>query len=373
MNQAPLSPDSDVFYSLRSPCLILDKERLEYNIESMATKARQAGVTLRPHIKTHKSPHIAALQMRAEPTVGIACATVAEAEAIAAAGIGGLLLTSPLMQAAQWERVAQLNRAQDLIVVVDHPAQIEGLLGALQAGDRTLGIAVDVDVGQARTGITDFGAGVELARMIAERPELKFAGIQGFAGHAQHIIDPGERRAAVENAATTLRAFAKALTEAGLPPTLITGSGTGTHDLDAGNPYNELQVGSYVFMDADYDRLRYEQGQELPFVPSLFVLATVVSVNRPDQVTVDVGTKALATNGPPPAVIVGAPSGSRYQFAGDEHGVIAVPSGERPSEIGARLLIGATHCDPTVNLHASFFVIKDDTVEDWPICGRYGD
>jgi D-serine deaminase-like pyridoxal phosphate-dependent protein len=107
--------------------------------------------------------------------------------------------------------------------------------------------------------------------------------------------------------------------------------------------------------------------------PSLFVLATIVSVNRPGQVTVDAGTKALATNGPPPCHIIGAPLGATYKFAGDEHGIITIPAGERAPALGTRVLIGATHCDPTVNLHASFHVLQNGAVRTWPIRGRYGE
>jgi D-serine deaminase-like pyridoxal phosphate-dependent protein len=273
----------------------------------------------------------------------------------------------------KFNRLAQLNRAHGLTVVVDHPVQVSGLLRAMRSGDRPLGVVVDVDVGQARTGITEIAAGIALARMIAGRAELTFAGIQGYAGHAQHIVDPTERRAAAERAAATLRDFAGALAEAGLPPALITGSGTGTHALDAAGPYSEWQVGSYVFMDADYARIKDEREQGLPFTPSLFVLATVVSVNRPGQITVDAGTKALATNGPPPCVIIGAPTGTTYTFGGDEHGILALPQGTQAPPLGARILIGATHCDPTVNLHSTYNIVRNGAVTGWPICGRYGD
>ena len=369
---ATLSPDCDALLALETPALVIDGEALELNIERMAAAARQTGVALRPHAKTHKSNDIAALQIRAG-AVGICCATVVEAEALAAAGIGGLLTTSPEMSTAKFTRVAKLNRTTGLTIVVDHVAQVEGLLAALQPGDRKLRVVVDVDVGQARTGVNDLAAGVGLARMIAQQPQLEFAGIQGFAGHAQHIIDPAQRTAVGAQAAATLRSFAEALAGAGLQPGLITGSGTGTYRLDAEGPYNELQVGSYVFMDSDYARIKDDDGQGPSFSPSLFVLATVVSVNRPGQVTVDAGTKALATNGPPPCHIIGAPRGAAYKFAGDEHGIITIPAGERPPTLGARVLIGATHCDPTVNLHASFHVLKNGAVSKWPIRGRYGE
>jgi D-serine deaminase-like pyridoxal phosphate-dependent protein len=131
--------------------------------------------------------------------------------------------------------------------------------------------------------------------MIARQPELQFAGLQGFAGNAQHTPDPAERKAAAQNAADKLIALRDALAAEGLSPAIITGSGTGTQNFDASGPYTELQVGSYIFMDADYDRIRDERNQPPPFEPSLFVLATVTSVNRPGEVTVDAGTKALAT------------------------------------------------------------------------------
>jgi D-serine deaminase-like pyridoxal phosphate-dependent protein len=182
-----------------------------------------------------------------------------------------------------------------------------------------------------------------------------------------------ERRAAVRAAAGPVRALASALATEGIACPIIPGSGTGTHALDMAGPFTELQVGSYVFMDADYGRVRQEDGTALPFAPALYVLATVVSVNRDDQVTVDAGTKALAVNGPPPAHFIGLPAGSRYAFSGDEHGAITLPPGSPRPALGTRVLIGATHCDPTVNLHAGYFAVDPmGAVTSLPIVGRYG-
>jgi D-serine deaminase-like pyridoxal phosphate-dependent protein len=154
---------------------------------------------------------------------------------------------------------------------------------------------------------------------------------------------------------------------------VISGSGTGAHAYDMDGPYSELQVGSYVFMDADYGRVRQDDGSPLPFEPALYVLATVVSANREDQVTVDAGTKALAVNGPAPARFIGLPAGASYSFSGDEHGAIALPPGSPRPAVGARVLIGATHCDPTVNLHAAYHAVDaDGAVTVIPIIGRYG-
>ena len=365
-----LSPHQAAFSAIQTPALIVDRAALGANIDRMAARARQAGLALRPHAKTHKSKDIAALQLKAG-AIGIACATIAEAEMLAAAGIPGILITTSVVGAAKQARVAKLNREADIAVVVDHIQQVDEVLAALRPGDPPMRLVIDVDVGHARTGVTDLALGTSLAQAIAARSELRFAGIQGFAGHAQHIAAAPERKAAAASAATILRTFADALTVQGLKPELVTGSGTGAYNYDLAGPYNELQVGSYVFMDSDYARIVDEDGKSPSFAISLFVLATVVSVNRAGQVSVDAGTKALATNGPPPCVIIGAPAGSTYRFAGDEHGIITIPAGAPSPSLGARMLIGATHCDPTVNLHSSYHVVTEGDVEKWPIVGRY--
>jgi D-serine deaminase-like pyridoxal phosphate-dependent protein len=365
-----LSPDCEAFRTLRTPVLVLERDALMRNIAAMAATARRTGIALRPHAKTHKSPDIASLQIKAG-AIGICCATIEEAEAMASAGLPGLLITSPMMGEAKFSAVAALNRAAEVTVTVDHPAQVDGLAAAIQAGDPTLSVVVDLDVGQERTGVVGPAEAVRLAHHIATEQRLRFAGVQGYAGHAQHVIEPAERKAAAGRAAAAVRNAAAALAEAGLQPTIITGSGTGTHGFDSAGPYTELQVGSYLFMDADYGRIKGEQADGLGFTPSLFVLATVVSVNRSGQVTVDAGTKALATNGPPPAVLVGVAPGATYRFTGDEHGAIVLPPGVAAPPIGARVLIGATHCDPTVNLHAAYHLLNDDVIERWPILGRY--
>jgi D-serine deaminase-like pyridoxal phosphate-dependent protein len=365
-------PDHPALAELSTPCLVVDGAALQRNIDKMAALARSAGVKLRPHAKTHKSPDIARRQVAAGAT-GIACATIAEAEMLATARIRGLMLTAPVMSTSSFTRLAKLNREHGMLAVIDHPQQVEWLTAAVQPGDPRFGVLVDVDVGQARTGTVEIADGVQLARVIAEQPKLKFEGIQGFAGNAQHIPEPAERTAAAQRAANKLIELREALSLGGLKPDIITGSGTGTQNLDARGPYTELQVGSYVFMDADYDRIRDERNAPPPFEPSLFVLGTVVLVNRPSEITVDAGTKALATNGPAPVALLGAPPGSKYRFAGDEHGIVSIPEGQPSPPLGARILIGVTHCDPTVNLHGCYYEVTDDTLTRWPVLARHGD
>ena len=305
--------------------------------------------------------------------IGIACATLLEAEALAQAGVTGLLVTSPVVGADKAARLARLNRVSPVTAVVDHRDQLEGLRAVLADDDPPLGILIDVDVGQGRTGVTTLQDGHALARMAATDRRFAFRGLQGYAGHVQHILVAAERRAAAAKSVTALRSLAALLHAEDIACPVISGSGTGAHAYDMDGPYSELQVGSYVFMDADYGRLRQDDGLALPFEPALYVLATVVSANREDQVTVDAGTKALAVNGPAPARFIGLPAGASYSFAGDEHGAIALPSGPPRPAVGTRVLIGATHCDPTVNLHAAYHAVDaDGAVTVIPIIGRYG-
>jgi D-serine deaminase-like pyridoxal phosphate-dependent protein len=170
-----------------------------------------------------------------------------------------------------------------------------------------------------------------------------------------------------------LIAHRTALAEAGFAVAIVTGSGTGASGFDAGGPYTELQVGSYVFMDAEYGRLVGNGGGALPFEASLYVLATVTSINRPGEFTIDAGVKALAFNGPPPDHILGAPDGCSYRFGGDEHGMVTLPKGAAAPKLGSRVLVLTTHCDPTVNLHASIHAIgSNGGLEIWPVLARYG-
>ncbi len=367
-----LDPNGGLFRAITTPALVLDAVALDANIARMADAARTAGVSLRPHGKTHKSPDVARRQ-RTAGAVGLCCATLLEAEEMTAAGIDGILVTSPIVGADKASRLAALHRRAGVMTVVDHPEQVDGILAATSPGDAPLTLVVDVDIGQRRTGVVDAESGIALARLIAAEPRLMFGGLQAYAGHVQHIPDAQKRRSAATASEHLIRAIAGQLRAEGLAPRIVSGSGTGTSafDLEKG-PYNELQVGSYVFMDADYSRILQPDGSRLPFDNALFVLATVVSANRQGQVTVDAGTKALAMNGPLPDRLIGAPTGSRYTFWGDEHGTIHLPAGAAILPIGARILIGVTHCDPTVNLHPAYNVVTEQgMLMNWPIVGRY--
>jgi len=370
--QSELDPHLPAFDDIQTPALVLDASTLQRNIQAMANFARAHGVALRPHAKTHKSTRIAQMQIEAG-AVGISCATVAEIEDFAQAGIPGLLLTAPVADRPKLARLAAVADAADISIVVDHADQIHVLRDLLDTDSRPLQVLIDIDVGQRRTGVVDSASTLALAQLIQATPGMNFGGIQGFAGHVQHIIDAEERRAGAARVRAMLDDHLHVLTEAGITAEIVTGSGTGACAYDVAGTFTELQVGSYVFMDADYGRLQHEGGGALPYDPSLFILATVTSANRAGEFTIDAGVKAMAFNGPVPSLMIGAPEASTYRFGGDEHGMITMPDGAVAPRLGSRVLLLTTHCDPTVNLHAAYHVVgHNNGVETWPVLARYG-
>lgn len=336
----------------------------------MAAHAKRAGQSLRPHAKTHKSVVIARKQIAAG-AIGICCATLPELKAMAEAGIVGLLLTAPVQDPAKVDSLIATAKKTPIIVAVDHPSQIEALAAKIPT-DVTVDVIVDVDVGQKRTGVCNVRDIIAIARLVSRHKQFKFSGLQGYAGHVQHIVDFAERTREATRVSTLLGEYIAGLRQSGFEPAIVSGGGTGTHEIDlAGQPFTEIQAGSYVFMDADYGRILDASGGALPFECSLFMLTTVTSANVPGQVTVDAGTKSLAVNGPAPHVIIGAPEGAAYAFAGDEHGILSFPRGSEAPKLGSRILMSVTHCDPTVNLFSVMHAVsRSSGLKKWPVVGR---
>ncbi|KSB91217.1 threonine aldolase [Caulobacter vibrioides] len=359
---------------LNTPVLVVDRAALTANIATMAAFAASKGLKLRPHAKTHKSADIARLQLEAG-ALGLCCAKIGEAEALAAQGVSsGLLITSPVVSPPAIARLVALNLATEgLKVVVDHPDNVAALGAAAAEAGKPLEVLIDLDPGIHRTGVASPDAAVALFEAIKAQAGLTYAGLQCYCGVQQHIEAFDVRKTALEDRGAYIREVIAALTAAGGAPPIVSGSGTGSHRIDAElGIFTELQVGSYVFMDDQYLAcdLAGEGADASPYRRSLFIDARVVSANSPGMVTVDAGFKAMSTDADPPQVVAGAPEGSRYFFMGDEHGAL-VPSSGSPPPLGARVTLAAPHCDPTVNLYDAYHVVEDDAlVAIWPVTAR---
>jgi D-serine deaminase-like pyridoxal phosphate-dependent protein len=356
---------------LQTPALVVDLDVLERNIARMVAHAKAAGIDLRPHAKTHKSVEIARRQIAAGAN-GICCAKLGEAEALAAGGIDSILLTSPVVTDAGIARLMTLNaKMRELIVVCDNAAVAARLDLAAQAAGRKLKVLVDIDPGMSRTGIRAANAPALVAQ-VAKADGLEWLGLQCYAGQAQHMESPNERRSASLQVLKELGALRDTLKMSGLMPQILSGGGTGTFDIDPdARVLTELQVGSYVFMDKQYNDVWEKPGDRLPFEVSLTVQTTVISANRAGLATTDAGLKSFATDAGPPQLASGAPDGAAYFFFGDEQGGVTYPRDGRLLQPGDVVSCVVPHCDPTVNLYDRYHVVRGETlVEIRPIEGR---
>jgi 3-hydroxy-D-aspartate aldolase len=368
---APGMPLADV----DTPALIVDLDAFERNLRRMADAVGQAGLRLRPHAKTHKSPEVARRQL-ALGAVGVCCQKVAEAEVMVAGGITDVLVSNEVAGARKLARLAALARQARIGVCVDEVASVEEIERAAAAAGASIDVLVEIDVGGRRCGVAPGAAAAQLALRVAAATHLRFRGLQAYYGSAQHVRDAAERQAHIARAVAHVEATLSALGAAGLEAEIVSGAGTGTYEHEAASRvYNELQPGSYVFMDADYARNKQADGGPFDrFEHALFVYASIMSAPVPERRVLDAGLKALAFDSGMP--VPWQLSGAVYLRPSDEHGNLDVAACARPPGRGDKLLLVPGHCDPTVNLHDWYVAVRglhgpDARVEAlWPVAAR---
>jgi 3-hydroxy-D-aspartate aldolase len=350
-------------HDLPTPSLVLDLEKFESNLEAMSRFTKHCGVGLRPHAKTHKCVNIARRQLE-KGAIGICTATIAEAEVMVRAGVRGLLITAEMVGQQKVSRLIEIVRkAPDTMVVVDDVQNV-----AAAAGPR-LGVLIDLDIGQNRTGTKPMEPALHLAEAIASTSNLQLRGICAYAGHVAHVTGFETRHDKSEEALAAAVATQDLLQRNGHTVEILSGASTGTYNIDSYiEGLTELQSGSYVFMDVEY---RAIGGKTAPvyedFTPALTVLSTVVHRSG-QKAIVDAGLKAFATDRPFMPEAFGI-SGVRYEFAGDEHGRLILNG--QTMKLGDKVRFIPPHCDPTVNLYDRFFCLRGEVVEDeWPIMER---
>ena len=360
-------------WELDTPCLCVDLDRLERNLERMRTTVARNGIASRPHAKTHKCPAIARLQM-STGSVGICTAKISEAEVMFEHGIEQILLTTVNVTARKIRRAMQLRRwCAGFIQSVDTAANAEELSAAAGEAGVTADIVIDVDPGGHRTGITPGAPALELAQLVDTLPGLTLRGLLCYDGGAQHVTGFAERRARALSRLEAAAETAARMTRSGLDTGIFSGGGTGTYNIDHETPgLTDVQVGSYVFMDAQYLAIGGAEDPEVysDFEPSLTVLTTVLNAQYEGRATTDAGAKANTINRPWP--IVAGETGMTYTAGSDEFGSIRYGEGaSRTYAVGDKLELIVSHCDPVVNLYDQLYGVRGDTVEVvWPIAGR---
>ena len=354
-----------------TPALILDLDAFETNLKRLADLVK-GRVRVRAHAKTHKCPEIGKRQIAAG-AVGVCCQKVSEAEAMVEGGIGDVLITNEIEGVRKLERLAALAKRARIGVCVDNADNVRALHAAALRAGVAIDTYIELEVGMRRCGVAPGAPALALARAIAACPNLRFAGIHAYHGRAQHIRSVEERRAVIKDASVQVQSTKALLKQAGIPCPVVTGAGSGTFmfEVELG-VWDEIQPGSYVFMDRDY--ARNEWAAPMPrFEHSLFVLATVMSRPGPGLAIVDAGLKASSVDSGMPGVW--ERPGLSYTHASDEHGWVEVAAGENAGAaapgLGDKLLLVPGHCDPTINLYDWYVVVKSGFVVDlWPISAR---
>jgi 3-hydroxy-D-aspartate aldolase len=351
-----------------TPALVLELDAFEKNLRTLADAVRGRGVRVRTHAKTHKCPEVAKRQM-ALGAVGACCQKVSEAEAMVEGGVADVLITNEVVGEAKLDRLARLARRAKLGVCVDDAGNAKALDAAAGRAGSTLDVYVELEVGMGRCGTPPGAPALALARTVAFARHLRFAGLQAYQGRAQHVRSLQERRALVQQAAAAVRETRALLDRNGIACPIVTGAGSGTFMLEVeAGAWDEIQPGSYAFMDADY--ARNEWAAPMPkFEHALFVLTTVMSRGGATRAIVDAGLKASSVDSGMPGVW--RRPGIAYTRASDEHGVLEIAADAVPPALGEKLLLVPGHCDPTINLHDWYVCVRHGAVEAvWPITAR---
>ncbi len=355
-----------------TPALVIDLDAFEYNLDTMASLLAPTGVRLRAHAKTHKSPVIAKMQM-ARGAVGNCVQKVTEAEVLAWGGIPNILVSNEVVGAAKLARLCALSRIAQVAVCADDHSQVTAIEAAAADAGIRMTVLVEIDVGAGRCGIAPGPDAVALAQRIAASKHLIFGGLQAYHGSAQHKRTITERRALTGNAIDASRRTMEQLRQQGLECAIIGGAGTGSFQIEAASGiYNEMQAGSYVFMDADYARNMDESGALVStFRHALFVMATVISQAQTGIAVLDAGHKAVAVDSGMPTVwqrpdVV-------YASASDEHGKLVYGSETEAPKVGQKMRLVPGHCDPTVDKFDWYVGVRNGRVEClWPVAARGG-
>lgn len=351
-----------------TPALILELDAFEANLRRMRDSLAGRAAMLRPHAKSHKCPQIALRQI-ALGAVGICCQKVSEAEALVEGGVGDVLIANEVVGAVKLKRLAALAKQAHIAVCADDAWNVRALNAAAKAFGVTLDVLVEINVGANRCGVEPGQPAVKVAQQIASSANLRFGGLQAYHGSAQHIRKVEERRAAIDAAVGHVKRTRERLDAAGIACPKVTGAGTGTYLFEASSAvYDELQAGSYIFMDADYARNEWTESGMPRFEQSLFVWTSVMSRAAAGRAIVDAGLKASSIDSGMPRIAAGGPA--EYIKASDEHGVVQL-NGAPGYALGEKLKLIPGHCDPTVNLYDHYICIRNGVVEAiWPITAR---
>ncbi len=357
---------------IQTPCLILDLDALERNIRKMGDYARDHGMRHRAHGKMHKSVDVLKLQQDLGHAVGVCCQKVSEAEVFVRGGIKDVMVSNQVTDPAKIDRLARLPKSgARILVCVDDADNVKALSEAAVRHGTQIEALVEIDCGAGRCGVSTTQDVVHIAKLIDAAEGLKFAGIQAYQGAMQHLDLYTDRKEKLDAAIVQVADAVNGLKSNGLECDIVGGGGTGSYYFEsASNVYNELQCGSYAFMDADYGRILDKDGNRIDkgeWENALFILTTVMSHAKADKAIVDAGLKAQSVDSGLPFVY--GRDDVEYLKCSDEHGVVGDPNGAL--KVNDKLKLVPGHCDPTCNVHDWYVGVRGGKVETvWPVSAR---
>ena len=354
---------------LDTPVLLVDEAPFLRNMQRMQDMAVSAGIAYRPHAKAHKSAEIAKMQLDAG-ACGVCCAKLGEAEVLVSHEIKDILITTPVIGISKLTRMMQIANKARISVVVDNLDNVAEMAAVAQTCGVKPDIVIEVDVGQGRCGVAPGEATLDLVREVVATEWLNFKGLQGYQGSIQMLVPFTERDAAARKAVFMLTKTADMIRKSGIRVDYLTGGGSGTTVTDATvKGLTELQPGGYLFMDSRYREVEWDDGNSIPFEQSLTLLTSVISLPEPNRCILDMGLKAISSDGGPPSP-QNLPE-ARFKFAGEEHSELSFGNNNCPLKLGDKVSFIPTHCDTTVNLYDRFIAFSGDEVVDvWNIAAR---
>ncbi len=357
---------------IQTPCLVLDLDALERNIKKMGDYAKSHGMRHRVHGKMHKSVDVAKLQEELGGACGVCCQKVSEAEVFARGGIKDVMVSNQVTDPQKIDRLARMPKlGARVLVCVDDPENVADLSAAAQKHGTEIEALVEIDCGAGRCGVTSTQEVVNIAKLIDSAEGLKFAGIQAYQGAMQHLDSYEDRQEKTNIAIGMVEDAIAGLKANGLECDIVGGGGTGSYYFESNsNVFNELQCGSYAFMDADYGRILDKDGKRIDegeWENALFILTTVMSHAKADKAIVDAGLKAQSVDSGLPTIF--GRDDVEYVKCSDEHGVVMDTQGVLKVNDKLRLVPG--HCDPTCNVHDWYVGVRGGKVETlWPVSAR---
>ena len=352
------------YSELPTPCLILDMDALDHNIKTMQELADAKHCALRPHIKTHKSPKIAHLQMEAG-AVGITCAKLGEAIVMNHAGIKNILLANQVIGESKIRVLAGLNRYGEVMPCVDNLDNAKEISRIAKEFGVTIPVFLEVEVALDRCGVRTYEEALALAKGISHLENIYIKGIQAYEGRGNHSVTYEDKMVYANETVGKAAAFKKRLAEDGFDIPILSGASTGTAtavtDLDG---VNEIQPGTYAFMETGYtmDEIM------IPFKQALFVHAKVVSEYGGRRIVTDAGEKCVGIDQGLPRLVLDMEAKVAMH---EEHSKFDTTEKLKHLKVGDSVLMVPGHCCTTANLHERYYCVRNGIVEDvWNIEAR---